>query len=173
MLSWLLVVVSGITSLHGRKYHIKPCSPSESRFNWELCDVRLPWVNQHLRLYLYIIFCSELLLWALYMLNLDFQNIDLFLGPDIYIHAKKNTIQNSKFLQSNECKCWFTQGRRLYAFRAHKGICDQYWMYSTAVRKKKFDVISIWVIQRALAQPGDFCFPFCDETELAIIQKKI
>jgi hypothetical protein len=29
------------------------------------------------------------------------------------------------------------------------------------------------VIKRALAQPGDFCFPFCDETEPAIIQKKI
>lgn len=173
MLRCSLVVVSGITSLHWRKYYIKPCSPSESRFNRELCEVRLPWVNQHLRLYLYIIFCSELLLWALYMLNLGFQNIDLFLGPDIYIHAKKNAILNSKFLRSNECKCWFTQRSCLY--RAHKGICDQYWMYSTAVHKKKFDVIGIWarVIKRALAQPGDFCFPFCDETELAIIQKKI
>ncbi len=31
------------------------------------------------------------------MLNLDFQKIDVFLGQDIYIHAKKNTILNSKF----------------------------------------------------------------------------
>ncbi len=107
------------------------------------------------------------------MLNLDFQNIDLFLGQDIYINAKKNTIQNSKFLPSNDCKCWFIQGSRLDAFWAHKGICDQYWMCSTAVHKKKIDVIGIWVIKRALAQPGDFCFPFCDETEPAIIQKKI
>lgn len=54
--SWLTLA---FTYLHGRKYYIEPCSLSKSRFNWELCDVRLPWVNQHLCLYLYITFCSD------------------------------------------------------------------------------------------------------------------